>query len=145
MDEEGAGASPWFWAGFVPGVVYVREGESRQGWSLPYCLIYFLNGFSADDSNPDENYGAVSLNDVLVQLSLLNIPRWGSGDDAWPGSRWDAAALPAEPRPGARQVTQGAVTQSQRLFHRDSWEGTAFGWYRLRYPWKCSFFRGRKE
>lgn len=59
---------------------------------MPYCLIYFLNGFSADDSNPDENYGAVSLNDVLVQLSLLNIPRWGSGDDAWPGSRWDAAA-----------------------------------------------------
>lgn len=108
MDEEGAGASPWFWAGFVPGVVYVREGESRQGWSLPYCLIYFLNGFSADDSNPDENYGAVSLNDVLVQLSLLNIPRWGSGDDAWPGSRWDAAAAPCGAKAGGKAGDTGS-------------------------------------
>lgn len=41
--------------------------------------VFLLMDFSADDSNPYENYGAVSLNDVLVQLSLMNLPRWGRG------------------------------------------------------------------
>lgn len=38
-----------------------------------------LMDFQLMTLNPYENYGAVSLSGVLVQLSLLNVPCWGRG------------------------------------------------------------------
>lgn len=71
------------------------------------------------------------MNDVLVELRLLNLPRWGSGDDACPGSRWAAAV--------GRAGDTGTCHTRMCLSR-----GTALRGCSPKYPWEC-FIRGRGE